>query len=173
MYILQILFSYGLLQNTGYSSLGYTVGPCWLSSLYIVVCMCQSQPPNLFLPIWRSLHTFLVLFLDMSIFKVLQMVSFKFILCLLLGHSCFCTLTLYPVTLLKYFINSNIYQSSHLDFLHIESLAENNYLDFFFPLLSNPYNIYLFFLPVVLAKASSKMLNRNDGCELSYIQSQV
>ena len=133
MYILQILFSYGLLQNTGYSSLGYTVGPCWLSSLYIVVCMCQSQPPNLFLPIWRSLHTFLVLFLDMSIFKVLQMVSFKFILCLLLGHSCFCTLTLYPVTLLKYFINSNIYQSSHLDFLHIESLAENNYLDFFFP----------------------------------------
>ena len=135
--------------------------------------MCQSQPPNLFLPIWRSLHTFLVLFLDMSIFKVLQMVSFKFILCLLLGHSCFCTLTLYPVTLLKYFINSNIYQSSHLDFLHIESLAENNYLDFFFPLLSNPYNIYLFFLPVVLAKASSKMLNRNDGCELSYIQSQV
>ena len=35
MYILfQILFPYRLLQNTEYSSLCYTVGPCWLSILY-------------------------------------------------------------------------------------------------------------------------------------------
>ena len=29
-----------LLQNNGYSSLHYTVGPCWLSILYIGVCIC-------------------------------------------------------------------------------------------------------------------------------------
>ena len=29
------------------SSLCSTVGPCWLSILYIVVCICLSQPPNL------------------------------------------------------------------------------------------------------------------------------
>ena len=32
------------------SSLCYTIGPCWLSILYIVVCICQSQTPNLSLP---------------------------------------------------------------------------------------------------------------------------
>ena len=38
LYILfQILFPYRLLQNIEYSSLCYTVGPCWLSILYIVV----------------------------------------------------------------------------------------------------------------------------------------
>ena len=36
----QILFPYSLLQNIEYSSLCYTVGPCWLSILYIVVCIC-------------------------------------------------------------------------------------------------------------------------------------
>ena len=36
--LLQILFHYRLLQNTEYSSLCCTVGPCWLSILYIVVC---------------------------------------------------------------------------------------------------------------------------------------
>ena len=36
----QILFPYRLLQNTEYSSLCCTVGPCWLSSLYVVVCIC-------------------------------------------------------------------------------------------------------------------------------------
>ena len=40
IYILfQILFSYRLLQNIEYSSLCYTVGPCWLSVLHIVVYM--------------------------------------------------------------------------------------------------------------------------------------
>ena len=41
IYILfHILVHHGLLQNIGYSSLCYVVGPCWLSILYIVVCIC-------------------------------------------------------------------------------------------------------------------------------------
>ena len=36
-----------LLQNIKCSSLCYTVGSCWLSILCIVVCICQSQAPNL------------------------------------------------------------------------------------------------------------------------------
>ena len=38
--LFQILFDYRLLQDTEYSSLCYTVGPCSLSILYIVVCIC-------------------------------------------------------------------------------------------------------------------------------------
>ena len=34
--LFQILFPYRLLQNIEYSSLRYTVGPCWLSTLCIV-----------------------------------------------------------------------------------------------------------------------------------------
>ena len=41
IYILfQILFHYRLLQDTEYSSLCYTGGPCCLPILYIVVCIC-------------------------------------------------------------------------------------------------------------------------------------
>ena len=40
IYFFQILFPYRLLQNIEYSSLCYTVGPCWLSILYIVGCIC-------------------------------------------------------------------------------------------------------------------------------------
>ena len=41
IYILfKILFHYGLSQDIEYSSLGYTIGPCCLSILYIVVCVC-------------------------------------------------------------------------------------------------------------------------------------
>ena len=36
----QTFFPYKLLQNVEYSSLCYTIGPCWLSILYIVVCLC-------------------------------------------------------------------------------------------------------------------------------------
>ena len=40
-YILfQIFFHYRLLQDIKYSSLCYTVGPCCLSVLYIIVCIC-------------------------------------------------------------------------------------------------------------------------------------
>ena len=39
----QILFPYRLLQNIEYNSLCYTVGPCWLSVLCIIVCIFSSQ----------------------------------------------------------------------------------------------------------------------------------
>ena len=45
-----ILFPYRLLQNIECSSLCYTVGPCWFSILYIVVCISYSQTPHLSLP---------------------------------------------------------------------------------------------------------------------------
>ena len=38
--ILHILFHCGLSQDTDYSSLCYTVGPCYLSIIYILVCIC-------------------------------------------------------------------------------------------------------------------------------------
>ena len=39
MYFFQILFPYRLLQNIEYSSLCCIVGLCWLSILYVVVCI--------------------------------------------------------------------------------------------------------------------------------------
>ena len=36
-----IIFHYRLLQDTEYSSLCYTVGPCWLSIVYIVLYTCK------------------------------------------------------------------------------------------------------------------------------------
>ena len=35
-----IIFHYRLLQDIDYSSLCYVVGPCCLSSLYTVMCIC-------------------------------------------------------------------------------------------------------------------------------------
>ena len=35
-----ILVSYRALQDIEYTTLYYTVAPCWLSVLYIVVCIC-------------------------------------------------------------------------------------------------------------------------------------
>ena len=43
IYFFQILFPYRLLQNTKISFLCYTIGPCWLSILYIVVCICSEK----------------------------------------------------------------------------------------------------------------------------------
>lgn len=48
--LFQLLLPHRLLQSIKYSSLWYTVDPCWLSILRIVVCICQSQPPNSSLP---------------------------------------------------------------------------------------------------------------------------
>ena len=42
IYLFQILFPGRLLQNIESSSLCYTVDPCWLSILYIVVCIFVS-----------------------------------------------------------------------------------------------------------------------------------
>ena len=38
--LFQIIFPIRLLEDIDYSSLCYTVGPCWLSILYLVVCIC-------------------------------------------------------------------------------------------------------------------------------------
>ena len=38
--LLKIIFPFRLLHNIEQSSLCYTVGPYWLSILYIVVCLC-------------------------------------------------------------------------------------------------------------------------------------
>ena len=46
----QILFSYMLLQDIKYCPLCYTVGPFWLSVVFIVVYLCESQALNLYLP---------------------------------------------------------------------------------------------------------------------------
>ena len=43
--VFQILFHYRLLEDIEYSSLCYTVS---FNVLYIVVCICQSQIPDLF-----------------------------------------------------------------------------------------------------------------------------
>ena len=40
-----IIFHYDLSQDIEYSSLCNTVGPCWLSILYIIVCICWPQTP--------------------------------------------------------------------------------------------------------------------------------
>ena len=48
--LLQILSSFTLLQNIEQRPLCYTVGPCWLPILHIVVYICQSQILNLSLP---------------------------------------------------------------------------------------------------------------------------
>ena len=38
-FLFQILFPYRLLHNIEYSSLGYTVGACWLCMLNVVACI--------------------------------------------------------------------------------------------------------------------------------------
>ena len=48
--LFQILFPFRLLLNIEQRSLCYTVGPCWLSILNIVVRTCQFQTSNLSLP---------------------------------------------------------------------------------------------------------------------------
>ena len=52
MYILfNILFCYRLSQDTEYSSLCHTGRPYCLSILYMIVCICQPQPPHPTLPL--------------------------------------------------------------------------------------------------------------------------
>ena len=45
--LFQILFTCKLLKGIEQSSLGYTMDPCWLSTLNIAVCARPSQTPNL------------------------------------------------------------------------------------------------------------------------------
>ena len=69
MYIC-ILFHYGLLQDIEYSSLCYTVGPCCLLILCIIVCTCQSQTPNLSLSSLFPLVTISLLSISVSLFLI-------------------------------------------------------------------------------------------------------
>ena len=52
--LFQIRCNYRLLQDIKCSSLCYAVGPRCLSVLYIVVCVCSSQAPDLSLPLLIS-----------------------------------------------------------------------------------------------------------------------
>ena len=58
LYIYTYLLFFKLLQNIEQSSLCYTVGPCWLSTLKIAVYICQSQIPNLSLSPFVTLNLF-------------------------------------------------------------------------------------------------------------------
>ena len=69
IYILfHILSHYGLSQDTEYSSLCYTVGPCCLSILYIIVCICQSQTPTPSLPTFLPLGNYSLFSMSVSLF---------------------------------------------------------------------------------------------------------
>ena len=48
--LIKVLFHYALVQDIEYSSLCNRVGPYYLSILYIMVCICSSQTPNLTVP---------------------------------------------------------------------------------------------------------------------------
>ena len=64
----QFLFYYRLLQDIEYSSLCYTVGSCCLPSLYIIVCICSSQTPNLSLPCLSPLVTVSLFSMSVNLF---------------------------------------------------------------------------------------------------------
>ena len=66
-YIDLYLFFFGLFSCLGYysvlsSSVYYTVGPRWLTCLYILMDICSSQPPHLSLPL---LHLFCLVTLSL------------------------------------------------------------------------------------------------------------
>ena len=54
MPILQVLFPYRLLPNTGQSSLCYTVDPCWLSVLCIAACLYYTQSQKTVLSFFQN-----------------------------------------------------------------------------------------------------------------------
>ena len=69
IYILfQIPFHYRLLKDTEYSSLCYSVGPCFSSIYYILVCIYQSQIPQFISPGFSPLVTVSLLSLSVSLF---------------------------------------------------------------------------------------------------------
>ena len=70
-----ILFHYKFLQDTECSFLCRTVGSCWLSILYIIVCIFQSQTPDLSLcPLPFGNHKFAFCVCEST--SVLQINSF-------------------------------------------------------------------------------------------------
>ena len=79
IYILfHIFFLNRLLQNIEYSPLSYAVGPCWLSVLYIVVYIYESQTPNLSLSWLSPLVTISLFSMSVGLFVYLCF-EYKFI----------------------------------------------------------------------------------------------
>ena len=74
--VFSIFFPHRLLQDIKCRSLCYTVGPCWLSILYIVVYVCQAQAPNVFPPPLSPLGNCVFVFYVCGSFSVLYMSSF-------------------------------------------------------------------------------------------------
>ena len=68
MYVFNILFHYRLLQGTEYSSLCYTISPCYTSILYRIVCICWSQVPNFSLLYLSPLVTLSLFSVSVSLF---------------------------------------------------------------------------------------------------------
>ena len=60
-------FLYGLSQDTDYISQCCTVGPCCLSVLYILACICSTQTPT---PSSRPLATASLFYVSVSLFLV-------------------------------------------------------------------------------------------------------
>ena len=51
VWVFKKLLEYSWFTISIYSWYSYTVGPCWLSILYIVVCVCSFQGPDLSFPL--------------------------------------------------------------------------------------------------------------------------
>ena len=66
--LFEILFPCRSLQSIEQCSLCYTVGPYQLFILYLVVCICQSQSPNLSLPPLYPLVAISLLFTSVTLF---------------------------------------------------------------------------------------------------------
>ena len=65
IHVFQIPFTYRILQKIGCSSLCYTIGPCCLFILYIVVCACSSQASFCFV-FFCLLYRFVIDFLKQN-----------------------------------------------------------------------------------------------------------
>ena len=55
IFLFEFFFHYDFSQEIEQSSLCYTVGPCCLSILYVMICLCYSHTPTPFLsaPSWQ------------------------------------------------------------------------------------------------------------------------
>ena len=64
----QIVIHYRLLQDTEDNSVCSTACPCWLSVLYLVLCVCGSQTPNLSpsFSLWKSWICFQIFYFFMT-----------------------------------------------------------------------------------------------------------
>ena len=76
----QILLHYRLLQDVECSSPCHTVGPCHWSALYMVVCICSSQAPNVSFTTPGGNHKF--------VFYVCSYFVNRFICIIFLDYSC-------------------------------------------------------------------------------------